>query len=334
VTLESQESPNPFQVESVAARLEARVREVYVGQPLVVELLLAALGAGAHVLLEGPPGTAKTLLAWAIAHSVGLRFRRVQLTPDLMPSDLLGTSVWLANEGRFEFRPGPLFTDVLLADELNRAPPKTQAALLEAMQEHRVTLDGDTRDLGSSFWVVATQNPFDHEGTYALPESQLDRFAMRIALDYPDAADERDVLQRHRDRGDPMEEMRALLPPAVDGALLRIWRQRVDLVHIDDGILDYIQAIVRATRRQRDLTWGAGPRAGVALLRCSRALALVRERTYVIPDDVRDLVEPALGHRVRLSPEAQIAGLTVPTILDRLVRALPVPAVHRTVYRQ
>ncbi len=312
----------------VAPAIEAKVREVFVGQDATLELLLAALAARTHVLLEGPPGTAKTLLAWAVAKAVGLGFKRVQLTPDLMPSDLLGTSVWLPHEGRFDFRAGPVFTDVLLADELNRAPPKTQAALLEAMQERQVTIDGTTRPLASAFWVVATQNPLEQEGTYPLPESQLDRFGLKIDIGYPSGQEERAVLLSHRDAGDPGERLRAEQAPVVAAAVLAEWQRAATQVHVDDTIVDYVQALVRATRSQPDLQWGAGPRAGVSILRCARALALVRRRDYVIPDDVRELVVPALDHRVRLAPEAQIAGLSVRTVLGRIIAAIPVPAVH------
>ena len=308
--------------------IETRVREVYFGQPLIVELMLAALGARAHVLLEGPPGTAKTLLAWSLANSVGLRFKRVQLTPDLMPSDLTGTSVWLPQEGRFEFREGPVFTDALLADELNRAPPKTQAALLEAMQERRVTLDGETRSLGERFWVVATQNPLEQEGTYPLPESELDRFALKLSVTYPDEASERRMLEHHHRGGDPMERMRAQGEGVATVEELTAWQEATESVHVDGSVLDYINRIVRGTRGHGDLAWGAGPRGAIALLRCGRALATVRRRDYVIPDDVRDLVGPALGHRVRVLPEAQIAGVTVDQVLGRIVADVPMPAVH------
>ncbi len=312
----------------VAPSILRRIRCTVVGQQRAVELLLAALAARAHVLLEGPPGTAKSLLACSIASAVGLRFQRVQLTPDLMPADLLGTSVWLPNEGRFEFKGGPVFTDVLLADELNRAPPKTQAALLEAMQERQVTHDGCTRLLGECFWVVATQNPWEQEGTYPLPESQLDRFALKIKVDYPEPADERAILSRHRDAGDPIEQLHSGLPAVVDRETLRAWQQRARELRVDDIVLDYIHDLIRATRRQPDLEWGGGPRAGVALLRCAQALALVRRRTYVIPDDVRELVVPVLEHRLRLVAEAQIAGATVKGVLSRVLDGVPVPVLH------
>jgi MoxR-like ATPase len=312
----------------IAAALERRVREVYHGSSEVVELLLTALASGTHVLLEGPPGTAKTLLAWSLAHSVGLSFRRAQMTPDLMPSDLLGTNVWLPNEGRFELRPGPLFTGVLLADELNRAPPKTQAALLEAMQERRITLDGQTRELDPAFWVVATQNPLEQEGTYPLPESQLDRFGLKIAVGYPDEQAERALLRQFRDHGDAMHTARRALAPVLDRDAFVAWRRSIDAVRVDDTIVDYIQALVAATRVQPDLAWGAGPRAALTLLGCGRALAALRRRDYVIPDDVQDLALPALSHRVRLEPEAQVAGVTVASTLQRVLSSVTVPAVH------
>jgi len=316
------------EIDEVAQALEARIRESYVGQPAVVEQMLAGIGARAHVLLEGPAGVAKTLLARSIATALGLGFKRVQMTPDLMPSDLIGVSVWLPQEGRFVFRPGPLFTDVLLADELNRAPPKTQAALLEAMQERQVSVDGAPRALARSFWLVATQNPLEQEGTYPLPESQLDRFALKIRVAYPPSAgEEREMLLRHRDRGDALDHL-ADRPPVLTAEQLEAWQRRVEEVHVEDPVVDYLNAIVRATRSQPDLLWGAGPRAALALLRVGRSLAMVRGRPYVIPDDVRDLVPSVLGHRVRLAPEAQIAGLDVAAVLERVLRAVPVPTVH------
>jgi MoxR-like ATPase len=293
-----------------------------------VELLLAALGAGSHVLLEGPPGTAKTLLAWTIAHSVGLSFKRAQLTPDLMPSDLIGTNVWLPNAGRFELRPGPLFTGVLLADELNRAPPKTQAALLEAMQERRITVDGETRELDPAFWVVATQNPLEQEGTYPLPESQLDRFGLKVSVTYPDTGSERALLRQYRDEGDALERAQHTLEPVLSRDELLGWRESIATVVVDDTVVDYIQTLVAATRNEPDLSFGAGPRAALALLACGRALANVRGRNYVVPDDIQELALPALGHRVRLAPEAQVAGITLQATLRRVLDAVPVPARH------
>ena len=291
-----------------------------------MELLLTALSAGTHVLLEGPPGTAKTLLAWCLAHSVGLDFKRAQMTPDVMPSDLLGTNVWLPNEARFELRPGPLFTGVLLADELNRAPPKTQAALLEAMQERHITIDGQTRPLDACFWVVATQNPLEQEGTYPLPESQLDRFGMKIRVGYPESDAEEAMLRRHRDHGDAMQATAEAPPPVIDRAALVELRRRVEAVHVDDTVLRYIRSLVAATRTQPELAWGAGPRAAISLLRCSRALATIRDRRYVIPDDVQQLAPSVIAHRVRLAPEAQVAGLTLDTVLERVTRSVVVPA--------
>jgi len=310
-----------------AAALIDRIRDGFFGQPLTIELLLAAFGAQGHVILQGPPGTGKTLLAVTIARAAQLEFHRVQMTPDLMPSDLLGTSVWLPAEGRFDFRQGPLFTEVLLADELNRAPPKTQAALLEAMQERRITLDGKTHQLSEDFWVVATQNPLEQEGTYPLPDSQLDRFAMQIAVDHPADEAERRVLQRHRDKGDALKiTEHAQRDPVLSGEQLTSWRSQIERVHLDEALIDYIHALVRATRLQPELQWGAGPRAGISLLRCSRALANIRAREYVIPDDVHDLYEPVVAHRLRLSAEAHVSGVTVGTVVQRILGAVSVPS--------
>lgn len=315
------------QSDTIGTRLLTRVGEVVKGQHAVVEFLVAALAARAHVLLEGPPGTAKTLMAWSVANSVGLSFARVQLTPDLMPSDLLGSSVWLPHEGRFEFHQGPLFTEVLLADELNRAPPKTQAALLEAMQERQVTYDGVTRQLGDAFWVVATQNPLEQEGTYPLPESELDRFALKLRVDYPTTEADLQLLRLHQARGDALDHVkRSSSSPLLSSDELRAWRDQVRQVRVDDSLLRYIQTLVASTRSQPDLAWGAGPRAAVALLDCGRALALVRSRDYVVPDDVIELLGPVLAHRLRVAPEALVAGVTVSDVLARVVAAITVPS--------
>ncbi len=312
----------------VGSWIRERLERDVVGQADVIERIIACVGARAHLLLEGPPGVAKTLVANEVASALGLDFKRVQMTPDLMPGDLLGTSVWLPNEGRFEFRRGPVFTHVLLADEINRAPPKTQAALLQAMQEHRVTLDGVEHDLGRDFWVVATQNPLDQEGTYPLPESQLDRFALRVVVSYPEAGDELEVLTRHQNLGDALErahlEKRESLPPDA----LHRFQDAVRAVHVAEPVLAYIHQSVRLTRTQSELVHGAGPRAALALLDVCRALAVVRGRDFLVPDDVRDLYVSCVAHRVKLSPEAMVTGVTVYEVLERILRGVPVPEVR------
>ncbi|MEL6547649.1 MAG: AAA family ATPase, partial [Myxococcota bacterium] len=274
------------------------------------------------------PGVAKTLVASEVAHALGLGFNRVQMTPDLMPSDLLGTSVWLPNEGRFEFRPGPVFTQVLLADEINRAPPKTQAALLQAMQEHRVTLDGVEHELGEDFWVIATQNPLDQEGTYPLPESQLDRFALKVSVGFPQSPDELEVLRRHQAGGDALERRLSVERRQLDRESLRAFQKAVRAVHVSEPVLAYIHETVRLTREQSELTHGAGPRAALSLLDVCRSLALVRGRSYLIPDDVRDLYVACVGHRVKLAPEAMVTGVDVAEVLERILRGVPVPEVQ------
>ncbi|MEM6533492.1 MAG: MoxR family ATPase [Myxococcota bacterium] len=309
----------------VGSWIKEQVALDVVGQQDALELLVAAIASRAHVILEGAPGVAKTLVANVVARRLGLEFKRVQMTPDLMPSDLLGTNVWLPAEGRFDFRRGPVFTDVLLTDELNRAPPKTQSALLQAMQERTVSMDGQEYDLGTGFWVVATQNPLDQEGTYPLPESALDRFALRVQVGFPSAAEELEVLQRHRDQGDALERAHSEERDSLDDSSLLAFREAATRVHVSRSVLEYIQAVVRATREQRELIHGAGPRAALALLDVGRGLALIRERDYVVPDDVRDLFQPCVAHRVRLAPEAMVTGVSIDEILERIMRGVPVP---------
>lgn len=312
----------------VGAWIRERLERDVVGQSDVVERIIACVGARAHLLLEGPPGVAKTLVANEIAHALGLDFKRIQMTPDLMPGDLLGTSVWLPNEGRFEFRRGPVFTHVLLADEINRAPPKTQAALLQAMQEHRVTLDGVEHALGRDFWVVATQNPLDQEGTYPLPESQLDRFALKVSVPFPAAEDELEVLRRHQRLGDALERAHDEARESLPLDALHAFQAAVRAVHVADPVLRYIHDTVRLTREQSELVHGAGPRAALALLDVSRSLAVVRGRDFAVPDDVRDLYLSCVAHRVKLAPEAMVTGVTVEEVLERILRGVPVPEVR------
>lgn len=273
--------------------LRDNIGRVFLGKPEVVRLAVVALLADGHLLLEDVPGVGKTLLAKALARSLDCRFARVQFTPDLLPGDLTGVSVWREQTGTFEFQPGPLFAEVVLADEINRATPRTQSALLEAMSERQVTLDGHTRRLGPPFLVVATQNPHEFEGTYPLPESQLDRFLLRVRVGYPDRETERAILLQHR-AGEPVES----LAPAVHPQTLLDLQARTRAVKVDPALADYVLDLVEATRTHPDVALGASTRAALGLYRAAQANALTRGRDYVVPDDVKGLAEPVLAHRI------------------------------------
>jgi len=308
-----------------AAKLEAEIGKAVVGQRAAVAELLAALLAGGHVLLEGVPGVAKTLLAKALARALDLRFGRIQFTPDLMPADILGTSVFRAQTGTFELRRGPIFTEVLLADEVNRTPPKTQAALLEAMEERQVTIDGAREPLPPGFFVVATQNPVEYEGTYPLPEAQLDRFLFKLHVAYPNAEQEQEVLARH-DRGlDPHDIAGAGVRPVASPADLAAARARIEAMQVEPPVLAYLVALVRATRESPSVTLGVSPRGATALLHASKAWAWLAGRDYVTPDEVKAVVKPALRHRILVRPELELEGTTADGILDGILASVPAP---------
>ncbi|MBI5849862.1 MAG: MoxR family ATPase [Planctomycetes bacterium] len=310
--------------ENVTA-LRASIARAVVGQEQAVELLLVTLLADGHALLEGMPGTAKTLLARTFAGSLGLGFQRVQFTPDLMPGDVIGTNLFDFQSNTFRLTRGPVFTDVLLADEINRTPPKTQAALLQAMQERCVTIDGTTHPLGDGFFVVATQNPIEQEGTYPLPEAQLDRFLVKIRIGYPTREQELELARRHGHRAG-LPDIQALgIRPLVDLDWLRAARAAVAGLRLADEIVAYVVDVVRATREHEALAAGASPRAIVMLCVASRALAALRGRDYVLPDDVQELAPPVLAHRVVLSPGAEIEGTTADGVLAEVLRAVAVP---------
>ena len=304
-----------------AAAIGDEIERAVVGKRDVVDLVLAAVLAGGHVLLEDVPGVAKTLLARSLATACGLQFSRVQFTPDLLPSDITGTLVLDLVTRTPEFRRGPVFTDVLLADEINRAPAKTQAALLEAMQESQVTVDGRPHHLGTPFAVIATQNPIEAEGTYPLPEAQLDRFLVRVGLGYPDRVDELAILEGRLARMEPEVE----LVPVVDATEFLAMQHAVEAVHVDPPLVAYALDVVAATRDEPDIALGASPRGSLALVTIARAWALVRGRDYVGPDDIRTLAIPVLSHRVSLDDDAWVRGTLPDDVVRRVIDRVPAP---------
>jgi MoxR-like ATPase len=307
-----------------AERIVAELERVVLGQHGVVRETLLALLARGHVLLEGPPGTAKTLLVRSLNRALGLAFRRIQFTPDLMPSDITGVSV-LGGPDAFTFREGPLFADLILADEINRAPAKTQAALLEAMEERSVTVDGVSHPMSSSFTVFATQNPIEFEGTYPLPEAELDRFLVKSTLSYPDAAAEGGILERVLGGFESAEAGTFGISQVIDAAGLAAMRHAVRRVRVEEALVQYITAVVRATRDAPALTLGASPRASVALLKMAQASALIDGREYVVPDDVKSLAKPVLRHRVIVAPELELEGVAADDALGTLIERIEAP---------
>jgi len=304
----------------------AALRHVVLGQEEAIRECLVALLARGHVLLEGVPGTAKTLLVRTLARVLDVEYARIQFTPDLMPGDITGISVLTSGQD-FLFRPGPLFHDLVLADEINRAPAKTQAALLEAMQERTVTVDGTSHPLSKTFTVFATQNPIEFEGTYPLPEAELDRFMLKVNTGYPSAENEQGVLHRYLDGFEADIPETYGVQSVVDAAGIEHLRRAVEAVRVEPGITAYITAIVRATREAASLTLGASPRAGVALLKTGRALALLEGRDFMIPDDVKHLAPAVLRHRVNVAPELELEGVTPDVALKSVLEQVEVPTV-------
>jgi MoxR-like ATPase len=312
-------------VHTTVEHIMTELRKVIVGQDYAIEQILVALFAEGHALIEGVPGTAKTLTVKTLARIIGAQFSRIQFTPDLMPSDITGTTVYNVATSEFTLRRGPIFTDILLADEINRTPPKTQAALLEAMEERQVTIDGDPHPLAPLFTVLATENPIEYEGTYPLPEAQLDRFLIKILLDYPTPEAELQVVanwdagfsSRHLERVD-------LRPLAEPDAILRC-RMEVRQSRMEPGVQRYVVDIVRRTRSHPFVLYGASPRAAVALLLCSKSLAALRGRDFTTPDDVRDIARPVLRHRLSLRAEAELDGATPDAVISDILQAAEVP---------
>ena len=310
------------QVQETSTRILDEVERAVVGKRDALELVLLGLLADGHVLLEDYPGLAKTLTARSFAQVTSIGFSRIQFTPDLMPADVTGSSIWNQRDGDFEFRPGPIFTNLLLADEINRAPPKTQAALLESMQERQVTIEGTTHPLARPFLVLATQNPIEYEGTYPLPEAQLDRFLLRVGFGYPDAAAEWEVLERRLERG----EDEVVLRPVIDGTALVELQLSLEQVHVGASVGRYMIDLVSATRTSGSTAVGASPRGSLALLKLSRCRAALRGRDFVTPDDVKAIAVPALAHRLMLKPELWVQRLSADDVVRDLLESVPTPA--------
>ena len=310
---------------STVAHILNELRKVIVGQDVAIEQILVAILAEGHALIEGVPGTAKTLTVKTLARIIGAQFSRIQFTPDLMPSDITGTNVFNMQTTEFSLRQGPIFTDILLADEINRTPPKTQAALLEAMEERQTTIDGDRYPLSPLFTVLATENPIEYEGTYPLPEAQLDRFLLKILIDYPSPEAELEIVARW-DAGFNsrcLEQIDVL--PLEDVAAIQHCRAEIRAMRMEPGVQKYIVEVIRKTRSHPTILYGASPRASVALLLCSKALAAIRGRDFVTPDDIRDVAAPVLRHRLALRAEAELDGATTDAVISDIIRTVEVP---------
>jgi MoxR-like ATPase len=312
-------------IRDLGARLREQIGRVVIGQDEVIDLLFVALLAEGHLLLEGPPGTGKTLLARCFAASLRLELKRIQFTPDLMPGDVIGTNLFNFQTSAFTLCRGPVFTEVLLADEINRTPPKTQAALLEAMQERTVTIDGRSHPLSPGFLVLATQNPIEHEGTYPLPEAQLDRFLFKVLVSYPDRDQERRMVRAHGHQT-TMPDLRQLgVEPLCDLPFLLDARRSVAALRLSEETVGYVVDLVRATRNHPALRYGGSPRAATMLAAASRAAAVLDGREFVIPDDVKRLWKPLLRHRILLSPAAEVDGIGPDALLDQILAQVPAP---------
>lgn len=304
-------------------RIKDSVSKAIIGKEDIVEKLMVALFSGGHVLIEDVPGVGKTTLVHAVAKSIGCSFRRIQFTPDLLPSDITGVTVYNMKQGEFEFKEGPINSNIVLADEINRGSPKTQSSLLEAMQERQITVDGRTYKLPEPFMVLATQNPIEFEGTFPLPEAQIDRFTIRLSMGYPAFSEERAIMKRFK-----QDNLLNSIEPVISGSDVLELRKKIELVHMDDSLQDYIVQIIHATREHKDVYLGCSPRGTLALFNNSRALAFVRGREYVLPDDIKELVNCTLAHRIILKSEARIQGKSQESVLSEILKSIRVPVAN------
>jgi MoxR-like ATPase len=310
-------------IQETVNRVRSEVQKIIVGQDNMIDLTLIALFAGGHVLLEGVPGIAKTLAAKLIAQTLSVDFKRLQFTPDLMPSDVTGTTVFNMQQSKFEFNQGPVFSNLVLIDEINRAPAKTQASLFEVMEEKQITVDGKTYKMAFPFMVLATQNPIEQEGTYKLPEAQLDRFLFRIILEYPALEEERQILYRFKDdfKKRQLSEVQAVL----NAQEIKECQDIIEKIYIKNELLDYIAEIIHNTRSHADLFLGASPRASLAIMQTSKAFAAMNGRDFVTPDDIRFVASPVLNHRIILTPEREMEGLQIEDVIEEIISGIEVP---------
>lgn len=315
---------NTTEVAKISDRIVTEIERAIVGKRALLERIMAAILAGGHVLLEDYPGLAKTLIANSFATALGLEFKRIQFTPDLLPSDITGSYIFDRQRGGFELRQGPIFANIILADEINRASPKTQSALLEAMQEYQVTLDGETLPLPQPFLVIATQNPIEYEGTFPLPEAQLDRFLMKLSVGYPSLEEEQEILRRRRARHHDAFDLQQI----TNAEELLAMRAAMEDIHIEADLENYIVAVVHHTRREQRTAVGASPRGSLALLKLARAKAALDGRAYVLPDDVKTFIQPALSHRLILKPDLWMNKTAAYEVLDTIANLVPVPVIE------
>jgi MoxR-like ATPase len=310
-------------INSIYEKTKNEIQKVIIGNDNLIQLMLAAMFSGGHILLEGVPGVAKTMTAKLISQCMNIEFKRIQFTPDLLPSDLIGVTLFNMQKTEFVFKKGPIFSNLILIDEINRSPAKTQAALFEAMEEKQITVDGETYPLGKPFFVIATQNPIEQEGTYKLPEAQLDRFMFKLVVDYPDLKNEISILQRFKN--DFQQKKVENVEAVVDALDIEKCLSIIERIHIKDELINYIATIVHQTRNNGDLFIGASPRASLAILKTSKAIAALRGRDFVTPDDIQTVCYPVLSHRIILSPEKEMEGITKEHIIREMIKNIEVP---------